>query len=321
MKILWVLMDYNEPFSGGVERTFHNMVRMASQHENHIWPISMSNRLTLPASSIKVNGPNGNYDLAVVEGNDRVIPYISQINPITSSIAIKTQHLSQPMILRLSRLGDFTYLGYNWPSNLIKSINKNNTFYVVPPFKDTDFWSIKNPGIPSGQLLTVGRVAEEKGLNNFIEVYNNHPIKSSSNLKIIGGSNCAPEIDKLRKTLTNSKINFNWNETFSVDSEIKSAYQLAEAVIVASPKESFGHQIIEALLCGTPVLTAFQHWCTSLHWFGKYITQCVNYKHLLDRFSAKEYINPSIFRRELVRDFGLKQNTESFNKLLHKISN
>ena len=94
MKILWALQDYNEPFSGGVERTFHNMIRMADGHENHIWPVSMGTRTNLPSNTTRVNSPMGDYTLAIVEGNPRVTNKIDQIKNSTNNIVIKMQHVT-----------------------------------------------------------------------------------------------------------------------------------------------------------------------------------------------------------------------------------
>jgi glycosyltransferase involved in cell wall biosynthesis len=320
MRILWALMDYNEPFCGGVERTFHNMVTMANGHENHIWPTSLSNRLILPSNAIRVSGPASNYDLAIIESNEKVTRHLDRIISKSKIVVIKMQHLVRRNINALVSKGNFVYLGYNWPDEITLNENRKNKFFVVSPFTDTDFWKCTGTPKVAGNFVIVGRVAKEKGVNEFLRAYNAHNIKERSNIKIVGGSIPPDERALLSKTLSQVNITYKWNQSFRPDNEVRSAYNDAEVTIVSSPKESFGHHIIESLLCGTPVMTAYKYWCSSLQWFGKYVTQCIDYNDMLDKIDKKAYINPLQFRNELAQKFGMKENRVAFNQLLETIA-
>lgn len=313
-------MDYNEPFCGGVVRTFHNMVAMADGHENHIWPTSLSNRLVLPANAIRVNGPVSNYDIAIVEGNDKVIRHLDRIKNKSKVIVIKMQHLVRRIIKALVPKGNFVYFAYNWPDEITLNENRKNKYYVVPPYKDAEFWKCPKGTEVTGNFVMVGRVAREKGINEFLKAYDAHDIKERSNINIVGGSIPPDERALLTKTLGQININYKWDQNFKPDNEVKTAYHNAEVTIVSSPKESFGHHIVESLLCGTPVMSAYKYWCSSLHWFGKYITQCIDYNDLFDKINKKAYLDPAQFRHELVETFGMKQNKAAFNQQLEAIA-
>lgn len=321
MKILWSLMDYNEPFSGGVERTFHNMITMSDKHENHVWPTSLSNRLALPKNTIKTGTALDNYDLAIIEGNVRVLKNIDLIKSKSKVIIIKIQAISKAVIQELSKKGNFYYFSYVWPNEEILNENRKNKFFVVPPFKNTNFWKKTPTTTTPGNLLIVGRVGKEKHINEFLKSYNLHDFKNKSNLNIVGGSNCEPEKVTLKKTLSESSIKYSWEKEFKPDAFLLEAYNKAEVSIVTSEKETFGHHIIESLLCGTPVMTSYKYFCSSLQWFGKYITQCMSYEDLLNKIEQKSYIDPAQFRSELEQQFGMEANYLKFNKLLETCAN
>jgi len=311
-------MDYNEPFSGGVERTFHNMIRMCDKHKNHVWPCSMATRNTLPTNTKKIKAPKGVYDLAIIEENGNVLKHLNTILKVAKKVIIKSQHVTHELVDRWSK-NHFNYFVYKLPSSSIRTANNKNVFHVVTPYKDTSFWNVIKPQPIEGTMLFIGRVAKQKGIIRLVENFQTFKSKRNLRLKIIGSSNCLSEVKQLERVVAGVK-GIDWKNKFLIDNEIKAELQNAEVVVVPSEKETFGQQIAEALLCKVPVFTSFTNKkYLGPAWHSPYTTSFNNIKGLLKAVDNKEFSSPVKFRDEICQKIGLQENKKSFLNILEGI--
>lgn len=117
-------------------------------------------------------------------------------------------------------------------------------------------------GLHSGKyFLFVGSILRHKNIINIVRAFAN--IKSETSLVIVGSCKDSAYLEEIRKVVVQfnvSESQFRYLEYVS-DEDIPYLYNGAIAYLLPSFHEGFGVPIIEAMACGTPVITAH---CTAM---------------------------------------------------------
>lgn len=113
-------------------------------------------------------------------------------------------------------------------------------------------------GIKGSYLLTVGNLQPRKNMvrliNSYTEIKSNNP---EFNLKLVIVGKKAWKFDGIFKTVNSANLNDEVILTDYVsDYELVNLYNGAEIFIYPSIFEGFGLPVIEAMACGTPVITS-----------------------------------------------------------------
>lgn len=113
-------------------------------------------------------------------------------------------------------------------------------------------------GIKGNYLLTVGNLQPRKNMvrliNSYTEIKSNNP---EFNLKLVIVGKKAWKFDGIFKTVNSANLNDEVILTDYVsDYELVNLYNGAEIFIYPSIFEGFGLPVIEAMACGTPVITS-----------------------------------------------------------------
>jgi glycosyltransferase involved in cell wall biosynthesis len=112
-------------------------------------------------------------------------------------------------------------------------------------------------GLEGGYLLYLGTIEPRKNITNLVRAYDKLPdvIKTKHPLVLAGGGGWNDS--EIKESIVNAKNNSNIIQTGYVDEkDIPALYSGAELFLYPSHFEGFGMQILEAMACGTPVLTA-----------------------------------------------------------------
>ena len=317
-------MDYNEPFTGGVERTYHDAMLASARlgHKNTVFPVSMGTRKTLPEGTEKISSLSGRYDIAIVEVGDVCTRFVGDIKSMADKVVIKSQNANYDQVRRLTqKYGPLTYLLYTKPGRLAASVHKDNKFYYRPPIVDTSLWFRDESVIRAEKtVLYVGRVAPSKGISRLMYVANALP---DHEFVMVGSSNVKSEIQLTEKLIReiNTTGNVVWRKGFVRDDILLKYYNKASALIVPSIKETFGHQIIESLLCETPVTTMFTVECSSERFFRDYIRIINRERDVIASISSGDFKSVGGFRSELEERFGIESGMKFLNDFFTRVMN
>ena len=124
-----------------------------------------------------------------------------------------------------------------------KKVSRNAKIYVREHF-----------GLPQEYILFVGALSERKGLINLVLAWSRLPLSLRIPLVIIGtGKSYRKSVEALLKKERLEQSVY-WLGHVA-DKDMPAIYTQAKALVYPSLFEGFGIPIIEALFCGTPVLT------------------------------------------------------------------
>ena len=131
-----------------------------------------------------------------------------------------------------------------------KTAVKLTSHWVDEEFKKTDATKKKMFNIRDDNpvLLYVGRISEEKGVNELPYIYQ-RALKSIPDLQLVIAGK-GPEEEKLKKELTAAKF-LGWVE----HSSLPDIYSTADMLVMPSRFDTFGNVIVEAFSCGCPVIS------------------------------------------------------------------
>lgn len=164
--------------------------------------------------------------------------------------------------------------------------------------------------LPTEFILSVGSIIERKNLLNLVKAIGQMPEKNRIPLVIVGKGN------KYRKRIENhiqaKCLNkwFYWIDNLTSVYTLKKLYQRASLFVYPSLYEGFGLPVVEAMLCGTPVITSN---VTSLPEAGGKYALLVN-PNKVDEMSSAIYrvLTDSVLKKEL-SEKGKKEAFERFN--------
>lgn len=168
-------------------------------------------------------------------------------------------------------------------ADLIIAISENTKkdiirFYNIEPEKihviyqsvDASYWQatdkssasvFQKHSIPGEYLLYVGSVEKRKNLSVILDAMTLLPKDLSLPLVVVGKGKAYKE--KMQQKVTDLKLKKRviWLDNLENNSQLRTLYQRAKALIYPSFYEGFGLPVVEALLCKTPVITSD---CSSL---------------------------------------------------------
>lgn len=143
--------------------------------------------------------------------------------------------------LKSSDRPDFYIANSNHVSDRIKRYYKRNSTVIYPPV-DTDKFNLTKD--KNNFYLTASRLVPYKRIKLIVEAFNEMPDKK---LVVIG---MGPEFNKIKST---AKKNIKLLGYKSTD-DLKSYMQKARAFVFTA-EEDFGIIVVEAMSCGTPVIS------------------------------------------------------------------
>lgn len=122
------------------------------------------------------------------------------------------------------------------------------------PAEDKTRGTLERLGIDRPYLLTVGTVEPRKNLPFLVDVFEQlHDFDGLLVLAGMAGWKCGPIFERLRDSPRNDSIRY---LRYVPDEDLPSLYAGAEAFLVCSHYEGFGFPPLEAMACGTPVLSS-----------------------------------------------------------------
>ncbi len=111
--------------------------------------------------------------------------------------------------------------------------------------------------LPKNYLLYLGTIEPRKNITRLVRAYSKLPnnLKDEYPLVLAGGGGWNDS--EIKDSIENARNNSNIIQTGYIDEkDIPALYSGAELFLYPSHFEGFGMQILEAMACGTPVLTA-----------------------------------------------------------------
>ncbi|MFX0547958.1 glycosyltransferase family 4 protein [Hathewaya histolytica] len=147
------------------------------------------------------------------------------------------------------------------------------------------------------RLIYVGRIAEEKNIEEVIEFYNDICRNRDISLVIVGGG---PYLQKLKDLVKSLNIEDRVYFTDMVDTEeVHKYYKLGDAFVTASTSETQGLTYVEALASGLPVLCKYD--------------ECVEHL-IINDYNGYTYNNKEEFIEAIDKIFYKQGNLEEFHK-------
>lgn len=109
--------------------------------------------------------------------------------------------------------------------------------------------------LPKKFMLFVGTVEPRKNLTRLVEAFNRAGSKVEQSLVVVGakGWKTSPLCEEINRSPVRDRIHL---AGFVADDDLPAVYNLADALIYPSLYEGFGIPVIEAMACGTPVVTS-----------------------------------------------------------------
>lgn len=169
-------------------------------------------------------------------------------------------------------------------------------------------------GINSKYILYVGRFLPHKNVGNLVISYSQLPKKTRDSYSLVLGGSKTGEYFTLLEIVDKFKLQKNVIFTgFISEEDLPYLYSAAEIFIFPSLFEGFGLPVLEAMACGTPVITSNS---TSLPEVVGDAGMLVNTEKSEDIFSAiMRIISDEEFRKELVTKGIQRANLFSVEKM------
>ena len=121
--------------------------------------------------------------------------------------------------------------------------------------KSTDGSSPLKRGISSPYMLYVGSVNSRKNLLGIVKAMELMPKDLQMPLKVVGGGGAYKQMVREYIAAHNMEHLFEWTETIN-NTELQKLYANAQLMVYPSFYEGFGLPVVEAQLCGCPVVTS-----------------------------------------------------------------
>lgn len=116
--------------------------------------------------------------------------------------------------------------------------------------------------LPEAYMFFLGNTAPKKNMTGVLRGYALYCRRNTDPLPLVVAETSEAELDKMLQRLGLSDIRQNIHLTgYVAHDTLPALYQLAKLFLYPSLRESFGIPIIEAMACGTPVITSD---CTSM---------------------------------------------------------
>ena len=146
--------------------------------------------------------------------------------------------------------------------DLLKKYNKSQKAILIPNFVDTSIFYLDNvksailKNINQKIILFVGRIEEVKGLELFVDVLNilHHKEKDLWKGVIVGRGTYQKNIQTYIKKQSIESLFFFAGPIFD-QQELRKIYSAASVLIIPSFFEGIPMVVLEALACGTPVVS------------------------------------------------------------------
>jgi len=136
---------------------------------------------------------------------------------------------------------------------------------VIPPGVDARFHAIQDSAtlaevrarqhLPDRYFLFVGTLEPRKGIDTLIEAYRQIAAAGAEHLVIVGkrGWHDAPLRQRVSALGLDRRVHF---ADYVADEDLPAVYRLATAFVFPSRYEGFGLPPLEAMACGTPVISS-----------------------------------------------------------------
>lgn len=116
--------------------------------------------------------------------------------------------------------------------------------------------------LPEAYMFFLGNTAPKKNMLNVLQGYALYCAENNNPLPLLVAESSEAELDKMLQRLGLTEIRQNIQLSgYVAHDTLPALYQLAKLFLYPSLRESFGIPIIEAMACGTPVITSD---CTSM---------------------------------------------------------
>ena len=188
-------------------------------------------------------------------------------------------------------------------------------FYEVPQERikviyqpcDAIFYENQNPEynfelpsnlkhLPSEYLLNVGSIIERKNLLSLVKAVQMLPQNFQLPIVVVGTGKSYKK--KIQQYLQSHRLQHlvYWIDNLSAKEDLKKIYQRATMLVYPSLYEGFGLPIVEAMLCGTPVITSNT---SSLPEAAGEYAKCINPKNIPEMSAAiRELLDDTQLRKE-----------------------
>ena len=195
---------------------------------------------------------------------------------------------------------------------------------VVPlAFNSDIYYKIQNPrdvlGIGSPYILSIGRLEKRKNLLNLTKAFLKfkEKFKTSHKLVLVGkkgyGYNELEAFIHKHEILKNSVI----IPGYIKDEDISHLYAKADLFAYPSLYEGFGLPIIEAMACGTPVLTSKVAATSEVAGNAAYLVEPNDYNEIYE--GLNQIINNNSLRQSLIRKSEERIKEFSWRKTAEKV--
>ncbi len=124
--------------------------------------------------------------------------------------------------------------------------------------KDQPKESIKNRyGLPEKYIFFLGNTAPKKNLQGVLKAFIEYTYMTENPTPLVIADFDRQQLEKFLETTDNTSLSNLIHVLGYVDNkDLSSIYQMADLFLYPSFRESFGIPILEAMACGTPVITS-----------------------------------------------------------------
>tara|TARA_Y100000034_G_scaffold136119_1_gene210895 strand:+ start:1525 stop:2604 length:1080 start_codon:yes stop_codon:yes gene_type:complete len=175
----------------------------------------------------------------------------------------------------------------------------------------------------SGYFLFLARPHHHKGVDTFIRLAKEHP----DEWFVMAWKAHAPDHKEWEQQYLQMAQGINNLIFYEIPDEghhehKKNLYALAKALVIPLALdyvEAFGLVFIEALACGTPVITATHGACPEVIDHGRTGFLCRSYEHYCNAIRSITHISRSECRREAVEKYSREQMVDEYEKMYQQV--
>jgi glycosyltransferase involved in cell wall biosynthesis len=183
----------------------------------------------------------------------------------------------------------------------------STTFRII---YDTDSLALvkKKYALPTEFMLFLGNEAPKKNLENVLKAFAKYVDKTSNPVQMVILESSTEQIlghlSKIRRIDLLDKITL---PGYIMHSELPKIYNLASLFLYPSLRESFGIPIIEAMACGTPVITSKTTAMPEVAGNAAYLIDPLNINELAE---AMKELTLNAILKEYIIEKGLKRSED-----------